>query len=637
MLHKIIGHGNYGSRGVMDYMLKEKDKKTPRKGVTILRGDVETQAKLIDSLVPKFKQQYVTGVFSFEEAPDQITEAQKNEIMDGAEQTILAGLDPNRVSITWIEHTDKGRLELNYIVACVDLEHGRLFQPYVHSHDQDRFNAFRDIQNITHGYSEPNDPAKAQTLAQTDKLPRTIKEIKEAINAELENQVIAGLIINRDDVKQALNELGYTITRAGKDYISIKNPDPKGRNIKFESTTEGSLYDIKFNASAENASKISRASADFRASSRQRLTAAQKVYDTELERKRSYHKERHSRPKLEHRGTTKPINPAFARYTAFDGRYPRTVPNPYTNTLRKRNKRNSADDRELYSEHSELDRGARASINQHNQKSNEALADMGFNRLRNSDDLERVYWSNDSEISNRLTDSNIQTRPIDQRKHVLSGNKIDEQAATRSGAASTTSESRHDSSSETNNSMERARDQDERVSYSSINRIIKSISSESSTRIKGVALSIRGLKDFNEGNNNSVSELDGSSKIASGFAEKTNRRADQSREQTARADQSIDELSARHSELREFKGRYNKNRERIEHLRDITSSNQQLKKSYDDYAERNRETSNKLEPTFTAVRELITAQKHIQAEQVRQQAEQAKKVEQTRSYSSPRP
>jgi len=129
MLHKIIGHGNYGSRGVMDYMLKEKDKKTPRKGVTILRGDVETQAKLIDSLVPKFKQQYVTGVFSFEEAPDQITEAQKNEIMDGAEQTILAGLDPNRVSITWIEHTDKGRLELNYIVACVDLGDGRFFKP----------------------------------------------------------------------------------------------------------------------------------------------------------------------------------------------------------------------------------------------------------------------------------------------------------------------------------------------------------------------------------------------------------------------------------------------------------------------------------------------------------------------------
>lgn len=641
MLHKIIGHGNYGSRGVMDYMLKEKDKKTPRQGVTVLRGDVETQAKLIDSLVDKFKQQYVTGVFSFEESPDQITEAQKNEIMDGAEQTILAGLDPNRVSITWIEHTDKGRLELNYIVACVDLEHGRLFQPYVHSHDQDRFNAFRDIQNIKHGYSDPNDPAKAQEFKQSKNLPAKAKDIKNVINNNVESYVASGFINNRDDLMQYFKEMGYTITRASQTSISIENPHgkidketgKKRTNLKFESTNEGGIYGINFDSSRKNAKEIKRASAEFRTSAEQRFRSAQKVYAEELERKRSYHQERHSRPRLEHRGITKPINPAFARYTAFDRRYTSTVPNPYTDTLRKRNRRDSADDRELHNEHAELDRAARASANKHNQKSNEALADMGFSRLRNFDDLERVYWGNDSKISNRLTDLDISARPIHEAEHLLSRSRIDEQAATRSGAASTTSESRHDSSSETNNSMERARDRKKGQRYSSIDAIITSIGSESSTRIKGVANSIHELKGFNEQNNNRISELVRSAEEASGFADKTNKRADQSRKQTNRTHESIVELSERHTELNETTERYNDVRRKIEPTdgvadsnRQLADSNRQLKRSIDEIAERNRVSSSKAEPIAIQLRELIAKQ------------EQAKKAVPSRpAYSSPRP
>lgn len=642
MLHKIIGHGNFGSRGVMDYMLKEEDKKTPRQGVTVLRGDVETQAKLIDSLVGKFKQQYVTGVFSFEEAPEQITEAQKNEIMDGAEQTILAGLDPNRVSITWIEHTDKGRLELNYIVACVDLEHGRLFQPYVHSHDQDRFNAFRDIQNIKHGYSDPNDPAKAQEFKQSKNLPAKAQDIKDVINNDVESYVESGFINSRDDLTQYFKEMGYTITRASKTSISIENPHgkidketgKKRTNLKFESSNEGGIYGINFDSSRKNTKDIKRASEEFRASSEQRFRSAQRVYDKELERKRGYHQERHSRPKLEHRGITKPVNPTFARYTAFDGRYARTVPNPYTDTLRKRNRRDSADDRELHSEHAELDRAARASIDQHHQKSNEALVNMGFNRLRNSDDLERLHWGNGSEISNKTADVDLQARSIQQSDHILSRSKsLNEQTATRSSAASVRSQSRHDQTSEENYRMERARDREKGQRYSSIDAIITSIGSESNTRIKGVANSIHELKGFNEQNNNRISELVRSAKDASGFADKTNKRADQSRQQTDRTHESIVELSERHTELNAITERYNDVRRKIEPTdgvadsnRQLADSNRQLKQSIDEIAERNRVSSGKAEPIAIQLKELIETQ------------EQAKKAAPSRqTYSSPRP
>lgn len=590
MMNSIFKHGGGGSKGVMDYMLRAKDKKTPREGMTVLRGDVEIQAKLIDSLVPKFKQQYVSGCWSFEESPDQITDAQKNEIMDGTEELILAGLDPSRVSITWIEHTDKGRLELNYIVACVDLEHGRLFQPYMHSHDQARWNAFKDIQNIRHGFTDPNDPAKARTMSQTDNLPRTTKQLKEDITAELENQVVQGLITNRDDVEQALNELGYTITRSSKDSISIKNPDPKGRNIKFKSTNEGGIYDINFNASAEAASEIERASADFRASASERLRAAQQVYDKELERKRDYHQQRHSKPKLNSRSAQPVAKSAIAADAKRDRYDLAPVPSPFSRAAQR-----AAADRKRVNDESRTDdvrydaRPQRQREHDH-KRTSQAVPNNRPNSSSYRIDLGSFVWTRYS-------------------KNIKLNEVTNEQRTIRSSAASDASAAGHDSASEMDDRAARARDRDQRVSYSSIDSIIKSISKSSSAGAASVADPIRELKKLIGRNSNRISKLDEGAKIAERFADKTDKRANQSREQTARTDESISELSARHTELKDFRDRYDQARERAEQVSGITISNQQLSKSLDDYAERNRISNSKGQQVARWATEEIAANK----------------------------
>lgn len=638
MLNKVFKHGTGGSASVFAYMLKDPDDSTKqRKGATVLRGDVELQKKLIDSLIPKFKQQYVAGCWSFEESPDKVSEAQKREIMDGTEELMRAGLDTDRISITWIEHIDKGRLELNYIVACVDLEHGRLFQPYVHSHDQARWNAFKDIQNIKHGFTEPDDPAKARNLSQVDNLPRDVKALKEVITNELEKLVAVGLVSNRDEVKQALDDFGFTVSRETSNSISVKRPDG-GRNLKFKTTTDGGLYDLNFKPSRTSAAEISRASADFRASAEQRLDSAQRVYDREFERKQNYHQQRHKKPEPKQRTAKRDVKRSYSVYAKFDGRYARTVPNPHHAVYRNRNTRNDAahdelyksydrNDRELYGTHGKFDSTARASADRVNQISSEAVLDLGSDWLSLTLDSRSGYRSNDSEqSSSRATTSDIQTKPHDWGKHLLSGNQVNEQAATRSGAASTTSESRHDSSSETNNSMERARDREKGQRYSSIDAIITSIGSESSTRIKGVANSIHELKGFNEQNNNRISELVRSAEEASGFADKTNKRANQSRQQTNRTHESIVELSARRIELNETTERYNDVRRKIEPTDGVADSNRQLKQSIDEIAERNRVSSGKAEPIANELKQLIATQ------------EQAKKAVPSRqAYSSPRP
>lgn len=546
MLNKIFKHGSGGASGVMDYMLKEDDKKTPRQGATVLRGDVEIQAQLIDSLVGQFKQQYVSGCWSFEEAPDQITAEQKNEIMDGTERLILAGLDPDRVSITWIEHTDKGRLELNYIVACVDLEHGRHFQPYVHSHDKDRFNAFRDIQNIIHGFTEPLDPAKAQTQTQSDNLPRTTKELKEAITAELESQVIAGLITNRDDVKQALTELGYTITRAGKDYISIKNPDPKGRNIKFKSTNEGGIYDIKFNASAEAASEISRASEDFRRSTEQRLEAAQRVFERELERKSDYHENRHGKPMRASGGLERQVDRSLIKHEHGNSRsleiLPRNnAPSPYSRT-----KANDCDVKRSHD--SDGNRNARAQQFNHDnyQDASTSVPNISPDSSSYHIDFRHPFWTRYSKNINEVNN---------------------EQAATRSNQSSDASAARHDSASV-------ADAQRQGFGYSRFERFIEKISASTNRTGERIARAFSEIERVDTIISGAAAELvtitSENTKQSAGF----DQRAISTSRESDKLNKSNNELSERIAALDDFEQRSNKIRKRITGAEPFTRNNQ---------------------------------------------------------------
>ena len=552
MLNKIFKHGSGGASGVMDYMLKEEDKKTPRKGATVLRGDVELQAQLIDSLVGQFKQQYVSGCWSFEEAPDQITDAQKNEIMDGTERLMLAGLDPDRVSISWIEHTDKGRLELNYIVACVDLEHGRLFQPYIHSHDKDRFNAFRDIQNIKHGFTEPLDPAKAQTQTQSDNLPRTTKELKEAITAELESQVIAGLVTNRDDVKQALTELGYTITRAGKDYISIKNPDPKGRNIKFKSTIEGGLYDIKFNASAEAASQISRASEDFRRSTEQRLEAAQRIFERELERKSDYHDQRHGQPmresgKHERQVERSPIKHEHGNSRSLEILLRNNAPSAFSRT--KANERYSK-----RSQDSDGNGNARAQQFNHD---NHQRASTSVHHISHDSSNNVVY----RHIVWTLYSKNI-LNPI-----IKPSELAHEQAATRSSQSSDASAAANDSASVADARREGSR-------YSRFERFIEKISASANRESGTVTRALSGLERvhtlINTTSSRLVTSTDENTKQSADFDERTISTSTES----DKLNKSNDELSKRIATLDDIEQRSDKIRKRITGAEPFTRNNQ---------------------------------------------------------------
>ena len=297
MIVKILGNKGGGSAGAaIDYMLgKERD----REGAILLSGDPDLTARLADNL--DFQNRYTVGVLSFEEA--NIEEQQKQEIMQSFEETLLAGLDRDQYDITWIEHTDKGRLELNFVIPNVELSTGKRLQPYFDQADRPLVENWKQVTNFNYGLSDPHAPDKAQAIKtlNSQNLPENIKEIKQQIGTAIAEQISNGNIQNRQDVVSTLENAGFEITRQTERSISIKNPDGK-RNIRLEGVIyENRQFDKQF------AEEHSRAGQDYQRTSRERYETALGKLHSLVESKQRGNQERfevkptdHQRPTTEH-------------------------------------------------------------------------------------------------------------------------------------------------------------------------------------------------------------------------------------------------------------------------------------------------------------------------------------------------
>ncbi|GAA5558478.1 hypothetical protein Asch01_03236 [Acinetobacter schindleri] len=267
MIVKFLGNKGGGSAGAtIDYLLgKDRD----RPGAVLLSGDPELTQRLADNL--DFQNRYTVGVLSFEEL--NLEEHQKEAIMQSFEETLLAGLERDQYDITWVEHTDKGRLELNFVIPNVELSTGKRLQPYFDQADRPLVENWKQVTNFEHGLTDPHAPEKAQAIKalNSQNLPSSVKEIKEQIGTAIAEQISNGNIQNRQDVVETLKGAGFEIARETDRSISIKNPDGK-RNIRLEGVIyENRQFDKQF------AEEHRRAGQDYQRTSRER-------YDTALEK-----------------------------------------------------------------------------------------------------------------------------------------------------------------------------------------------------------------------------------------------------------------------------------------------------------------------------------------------------------------
>ena len=249
MLVKFLSHGKGSARAAVEYLVGERDAAGhEREGVEVLRGNPDMVAAVADSL--DFERKYTSAVIAW--APeDRPTGEQIGAVLDEFEKTAWAGLEPDRYAWTAVLHRERGGgVHAHILAAQCDLQTGRslnIAPPGWHK----TYAPLRDAFNHEHGWSRPDDPARARAqrpghvaYIEASKLragleheadPRTL------IRDYLVQRVEHGAVKGRADVVSALEDVGLEVPRQGKDYITARDPD-SGKRWRLK----GELYERDF-------------------------------------------------------------------------------------------------------------------------------------------------------------------------------------------------------------------------------------------------------------------------------------------------------------------------------------------------------------------------------------------------------
>lgn len=233
MVVKFFSNKKGGSVKALDYLLNEREKDGTAK---VLIGDEQLTRNIINSI--SFKHKVCVGCLSFEE--QNIDEELKYKIMEDFEKYLLPFLESDQYNILWVEHTDKGRLELNFVIPKIELTRKIALNPFYHVQDLSRIDTWQNLTNLTYGFTDPKDPSKERTLQGASKKISLQKDY-EKLDEMLHELVKSGQIQNRDQMIELLNQNQIFVNRVGSDYISLKLPDSKkARRYK------GGIYSEQF-------------------------------------------------------------------------------------------------------------------------------------------------------------------------------------------------------------------------------------------------------------------------------------------------------------------------------------------------------------------------------------------------------
>lgn len=252
MYHKIIGgKKSKGQRNIkksIEYLLREKNPEQ-QKDIKIL--STTTKQDLINFenyILDKNKSNpYVCGVLSFEEKS--ISEELKTKLITEFEDILFAGIEQeNRPPVMWVEHNDKGRVELNYLTFN-SLQDRRSYTVYLDKRDRGLVNNYSEIINYENNLSSPfEEKENKNTLTNKPKtnIPEDKKQFIENINTEIMALIINEELENRDQtIKHIENMKGVKINRIRKNQISIKSDlfdDDKPIILKGDIYEEGRDY-----------------------------------------------------------------------------------------------------------------------------------------------------------------------------------------------------------------------------------------------------------------------------------------------------------------------------------------------------------------------------------------------------------
>lgn len=219
-----------GSSGAVEYLLD--NKRVEEKTAVVRKGNSHITKSLISQITRQ--QKYISGGLMF--APgEKVTEQQKQELMQSYEDMFFAGIPENSFNILWVEHSDKNRVELNFLIPDIDLNSGYSLQNWSYNRDLHIVNTWKDIQNLEYGFIDPDENKRIEKISKAKyQGNKSIIKKRSTFQAEIEKLVDTGQLNSKDEIIEFLKNSGCEITRNGKHYISVKHKDLGKKNLKMD-------------------------------------------------------------------------------------------------------------------------------------------------------------------------------------------------------------------------------------------------------------------------------------------------------------------------------------------------------------------------------------------------------------------
>lgn len=233
MIVRIFKSGVSNGESPVKYLLGNTDHAGNERAVKpeVLEGNPQTTIDVINSIQRKYK--YISGCISFRDS-EKPTKSQLYEIIDDFKKTFCPGLTGDNFNSLFVLHKDKGNTEIHFVFPnqiLANCPHGSGRRFNIHPPGKQNIQFFESFVKVTNqklGYAQVvPDPLKIAFTDFERKTPegKKDKSNKRWIQRSVIKAVINGEIKNRDDLCRHLDEnLGITITRQGKDYLSVKLP-----------------------------------------------------------------------------------------------------------------------------------------------------------------------------------------------------------------------------------------------------------------------------------------------------------------------------------------------------------------------------------------------------------------------------
>lgn len=228
MMVRIFRAGRSNGQSPVNYLLSDTDHSGIKRTVKpeVLEGSPATTIAVINSIQRQHK--YVSGVIAFRQE-EQPTREQMHKVISAFKKTVAPGIKDDALNSLWVLHQEKGNTELHFLLAMTHLPTGRRWNPHPPGEKNlDLYRQFVSVMNETMGYTQvvPN-PLHALMGDFEHKAPRGKEKQRKTLllMKEIGHAIQSGKVNNRDALCGFLGEeLGVTVTRQGRDYLSIRLP-----------------------------------------------------------------------------------------------------------------------------------------------------------------------------------------------------------------------------------------------------------------------------------------------------------------------------------------------------------------------------------------------------------------------------